>query len=175
MVVKDNELKKRAIYVYLPTVQMVRSWKKLASKANVSLSKFVADHVENSLTQEENKKGYPTRAELIRTLEEKDEQIEELTKENRMLRRLSDNLDKELGRYRARPFLEEEFSGKRKYDEELVQLLKDRGTIDSDHLLKELRISPKRTEQAKAVYSQLENLRKFGLVRPTSRGWQWHG
>ncbi|KEQ57431.1 hypothetical protein SCCGRSA3_00225 [Marine Group I thaumarchaeote SCGC RSA3] len=175
MVIKDKDLKKRSIYVYLPTVEMVRSWKKLAAKSNISLSKFVADHVENSLAKEENKKGYQTRAELILILEEKDEQIEELTKENRMLRRLSDNLDKELGRYRARPFLEEEFSGIRKYDEELVQLLKERGTIDSDHILRELRISPKRTEHVKAVYAQLENLRKFGLARPTSRGWQWHG
>ncbi len=175
LVVKANDLTKRAIYVYLPTVQMVRSWKKLAEKSKLSLSRFVSDHVENSLNQEQNKTGYESRTDLIKQLEEKGKQVNDLMQENKLLKRLADNLDSELAKYRARPFLEPEFSGMRKYDEELVQLLKERGTVDSDHILKELRIRPQNTDQVKSIYKQLESLESFGLIRTTPRGWQWNG
>jgi len=174
MVVKSKQLTKRAIYVYLPSVAKANHWKQLAEKSKVSISKFVVEHVENSLTQED-KKGYPSRAEMIKQLKEKDEEIEKLQQENRLVKMLADNLDRELKHYRARPFLEEEFSGVRAYDKELVVLLKERKVIDSDHLLKELGIKPKETDLVKAINRQLQNLQTFGLVIPTPRGWRWNG
>lgn len=174
MVVKSRQLKKRAIYVYLPSVAMANEWKRLAEKSNISISKFVVEHVENSLRQED-KKGYPSRAEMIKQLKGKDEEKEKLKQENRLLKMLADNLDKELKRYRARPFLDDELSGVRAYDKELVVLLKERKVIDSDHLLTELGVRPKDTDLVKSVNRQLENLRAFGLVIPTARGWKWNG
>lgn len=56
MVVKTGQLTNRAIYVYLPTVQMADEWKSLADKAKISISKFVIEHVDNSLNQEKDKK-----------------------------------------------------------------------------------------------------------------------
>ncbi|MEM3118945.1 MAG: hypothetical protein QW136_11190, partial [Nitrososphaerales archaeon] len=61
MVVKNKQLTKRAIYVYLPNVRMANEWKRLAEKSRVPISKFVVEHVENSLKQED-KKGYASRA-----------------------------------------------------------------------------------------------------------------
>ena len=46
--VKKKELKQRAIYVYPPT-DMANNWKKCAEKSSTSISKFVIEHVENSL------------------------------------------------------------------------------------------------------------------------------
>lgn len=175
MVVKAKELTKRAIYVYLPTLEMASEWKSLAEKASVPISKFVIEHVENSLKQED-KKGYASRAELVKQLRDKDEEIVKLKQDNRLLKMLADNLDKELKRYRAEPFLTEsnqEFQGTRKYDKELVNLLKSTGSVDSDHILQELGISAKDVDLVKAVNRQLQSLQAFGLIEPTARGWRW--
>lgn len=79
MVVKDKQLTDQAIYVYLPTVEMAQEWKFMAEKASISISKFVVEHVDNSIKQEEEgKKGYTSRAELLKQLKEKDEEIARL-------------------------------------------------------------------------------------------------
>lgn len=174
MVVKNRQLTDRAIYVYLPTVKMAQEWKRLSDNANLSISKFVIEHVENSLKQEE-KKIYASRAKLLKQLKEKDEEIAKLKQEIRLLKMLTENLDKELKRYRAQPFMVEEkqFEGVRTYDRELVDLLKTSGSVDSDHILKQLGISPKDTDLVRAVNRQLRSLQAYGLVEPTPRGWRW--
>lgn len=58
MVVKNKRLTDRAIYVYLPTVEMADGWKLKADKSSISISKFVLEHVENSLKQEEDGKKH---------------------------------------------------------------------------------------------------------------------
>ncbi len=153
---------------------MANEWKELAKKAKLPISKFVVEHVENSLMQEE-KQGYPNRARMIKELKEKEEEIGKLSEDNRLLKLLSQKLDIELRRYRAQPILEEEFQGVRVYDKELIELLKKKGMIDSDHLLQELVVDPKDTILVKAINKQLENLQKYGLVKATSRGWRWTG
>ena len=174
LVVPNKALKQRAIYVYLPSVKMAEDWKGLAAKAGVPTSKFVAEHVENSLRQED-KSGHPSRIEMIKQLREKDEELMKLRKENRLLRTLVEKLDIELKRYRAQPFLEEEFQGKRTYDRELVHLIKGKKMIDSDRLLSELGVDPKETDIVKAVNRQLQNLEAYGLIESTARGWMWKG
>jgi hypothetical protein len=178
MVLKNKQLTDRAIYVYLPTVEMADEWKSKADKSKLSISKFVLEHVENSLKQEEeNKKSYISRAELLKQLKEKDEQIGKLNQDNRLLKMLADNLDKELKKYRAKPFVEDKgkFRGVREYDKDLIELLKKNQTIDSDDLLRNLTISPKDTDLVRGVNSQLRYLQAYGLVEPTARGWRWTG
>lgn len=178
MVVKAKQLTDRAIYVYLPTLEMAEEWKGKADKARVSISKFVIEHVENSLKQEqENKQGFASRVELIKQIQEKDEEITKLQQDNRLLKMLADNLDKELKRYRAQPFIEDKgaFEGVREYDKELIEFLRKNGTIDSDRILKELGISAKDTELVRAINRQLRYLQAYDLVEPTARGWKWKG
>lgn len=161
------------MYAYLPSVEMVNDWKVRAKKSNVSISQFVYEHVTNSLRQEEGEESYKPRAELIEELRKKDEAIEKLTRENEITRLALERVETELRKYRAEPFLEANFQGIRKYDTKLVELLKKGETIDSDHLLRQLRISPRETDLVKAVSKQLENLEAYGLVDKTRRGWRW--
>ena len=174
MVTAEKGLKQRSIYVYLQSIEMAGEWKRLAKKAKLPISRFVIEHVENSLAQEE-KQGYPDRAKMIKQLKEKDDEIAKLREDNRLLKTLSQKLDVELRRYRAQPILEENFQGVRTYDKELIDLLKKKGMIDSDHILQELGVNPKDAMLVKAINKQLENLQKYGLVQPTSRGWRWVG
>jgi hypothetical protein len=172
---KTESIKERSIYVYLPSVEMVQYWKTNAKKAHVSISQFVIEHVTNSLRQEEDEEEYKPRAKLIQELQAKQENLDKLSRENEILRLAIERVENELRRYRAEPFLDESFKGVRQYDRKLVELLRKGDVIDSDHLLRLLRIDPRETPLVKAVSNQLENLEVYGLVEKTHRGWKWIG
>jgi hypothetical protein len=170
---KTESIKQRSIYVYLPSVELVKDWKAKAKKSSASISRFVIEHVTNSLRQEEGEEEYKSRAELMQQIREKDEQIQKLTRENEIIKLALERVENELERYRAAPFLEEDFKGIRKYDRRLIELLKKSEAVDSDHLLRLMKISPRDTPLVKAISNQLGNLEAYGLVEKTRRGWRW--
>ncbi|NWG36104.1 hypothetical protein [Nitrososphaera sp.] len=174
MVVKSKQLTDRSIYVYLPTLEMAKEWKGLAEKSKLPISRFVIEHVENSLKQEQ-KKAYESRAELLKQLKEKDEEIAKLRKQIRMYEMLSENQEKELKKYRAKPFQQDKFEGVREFDKDLIHVLKKEGTVDSDKILKLLDVDPKDTDIVKAINRQLHLFQAYELVEPTPRGWRWVG
>jgi hypothetical protein len=167
----SSEIKDRTVYVYLPSLAMVVEWKERAKKSNVTLSDFVLEHVTNSLAQEEGEESYKARANLIQELRIKNDSIEKLSRDNEILRLALERVENDLRRYRAEPFLEEDFQGVRGYDKKLVELLKKGEAVDSDHLLHSLKIDPRDTPLVKAVDTQLQNLEGYGLVEKTRRGW----
>ncbi len=170
---KTETIKQRAIYVYLPSLEMVQEWKDRSKKAGTSISKYVIERVEDSLRREDGEEGYASRLELIESLRKNVEELKEIRDENRLLRKLVENLDAELKRYRAQPFLEEGFQGVRSFDRELFQLLKEGNLLSDDEILSRLNISPTDTDMVKAVSSQLQTLESYGVVEFTGRGWKW--
>jgi hypothetical protein len=44
---KTESIKQRSIYVYLPSLDIVKDWKAKAKKTNVSIPQFVIEHVDN--------------------------------------------------------------------------------------------------------------------------------
>lgn len=172
---KTETIKDRAIYVYLPSLEMVEDWKRRAEKAGVSVSKFVIERVEDSIRREEGEEGYLSRAELVKRLRSAEEELKKLREENRLLKRLVENLDNELKRYRAQPFLQEAFEGVRRFDRDLVELLRRGGSYTEEEILAHLNIEPSDPELVKAVDRQLEALEAYGLVEYRGRGWRWKG
>jgi hypothetical protein len=165
-------IRERSVYVYVPSVQMLQDWKGKAKKAHAPLSKFVLEHVNNSLRQEEGE-DYKPRVKLIEELRKKDEELQKLSRENEIIKLALERVETELRRYRAEPFLDDGFQGIRKYDRKLIELLRKGKAVDSDRLLHLLRINPREGDLVKAVSRQLENLQGYGLVRKTHHGWRW--
>jgi hypothetical protein len=163
------------VYVYVPTPEMLQSWKSKAKKGRIPLSKFVVEHVNNSLRVEEGEEGFKPRVKLIQELHKKDEEIRDLTRKNEITQLALERVENELRRYRAEPFLDDSFQGTHKYDRKLIELLRKGEPVDSDRLLHLLRISPKETDLVKAISRQLENLQNYGLVQKTHHGWRWVG
>ena len=172
---KTETIKQRAIYVYLPSLEMVEDWKRRAERAGVSLSKFVIERVEDSIRKEEGEEGYLSRLELIKRLKKAEEELKQLRSENKLLRRLVENLDKELKRYRAKPFLDENYVGIRQFDKDLIELLRSGRTLSDEEILSSLNIDPADTDLVKAVSRQLEALEAYDLVEFTGKGWRWKG
>jgi hypothetical protein len=170
---KTQTIKDRAIYVYLPSLEMVEDWKMRAKKAGVSISRFVVERVEDSIRREDGEKGYVSRAELISRIKEAEDELKRLRDENRLLRRLVDNLDNELRHYRAQSFLSSE--GIRKFDRELIELLRRGGSYTQEEILEYLNIDPADAELVRAISIQLEALEDYDLVEYKGRGWRWKG
>jgi len=172
---KTETIKDRAIYVYLPSLEMAKEWKQRAKKGSVSISKFVIERVEGSIRREEGEEGYLGRAELIKKLRDAEEDLKKVRNENRLLKKLAENLDNELRRYRAQPFLEEAFEGVRKFDKDLVEMLRKGGSYTQEDILVHLNIDPSDSDLVKAVTKQLEALEGYGLLEYKGRGWRWKG
>ena len=170
---KTETIKERAVYVYLPSLEMAEDWKKRAAKGGFSISKFVIERVEESIRREQGEEGYLSRAEIIKKLRDAEEELKKLRSENRLLKNLAENLDKELRRYRAQPFVEEDFEGVRRFDRDLVELLRKGGSYTQEDILAHLNIDPSDTNLVKAASKQLEVLESYGLLEYRGRGWRW--
>lgn len=170
---KTQTVTQRRVDIYLPSITMRNEWKQRAQHANQSLSKFVINRVLDSIQQEEREGEYHTRLELIRQLSEAQEELKALRQDNRHLKKLVDVLDTELKRYRAKPFLDDEFTGTRELDRELINLLRRGGIYTGDDVLTQLNIDPVNVDLVKAINKQLEILERYGLVEYAGRGWKW--
>jgi predicted transcriptional regulator len=172
---KTHTIKDRAIYVYLPSLDMVKDWKERAKKSGISISRFVIERVEDSIRREEGEEGYLSRLELIRRLKEAKDELKTLRQENRMLRRLAENLENELRRYRAEPFLVEDFEGVRRFDRDLIELLRKGRSYTQEEILAHLNVNPSESDFVKAIAKQLEILEAYGLLEYKGKGWRWKG
>ena len=83
--------------------------------------------------------------------------------------------ENELKRCRSEAFLVDSYDGVRKYNKEIMTILKRGAVIDSYTLLEDLGIDPTQTDLVKAVSKQLEDLESYGLISSTQRGWRWIG
>jgi len=171
---KTDTIKERAIYVYLPSIEMVQKWKELAEKSGLSISKFVVEHVENSLNQEEDSGIYGSRVELIKQIRELKEENVKLRRRSEMLDRVIERLEEENRKYRNLPFLEEKFYGIREYEQNLIKLFKEKKEIRKGDVLELLGIDPmKEPNTVKGINRQLENLERYGLIEDKGKVWKW--
>lgn len=170
---KTKTVKQRSIYIYLPSIEMVTDWKDRVKKSSKSISKFVIERVEDSIRREEGEENYLSRPELLKQLNTTKEELKTLKNENRLLKRLVDNLDKELKRYRVEPFLEEDYRGVRRFDRELINLLRKGGSYTGEEILDHFNINPSEIDLIKGINKQLEILENYDLVKYDLRRWKW--
>jgi hypothetical protein len=127
--------------------------------------------VEDSLAESE----FKPRAEITKELGKLRSDNKQLRDELKLKNIVLEKYDTELKRYRSEAFLEDKFEGIRKYNKEIIAILKRGGVFDSYSLLEQLGINPSDADLVKAISNQLEDLEAFGLVTSTSRGWRWVG
>ena len=176
---KTETIKERAIWVYLPSLEQKQRWQKLADECGVSLSKWVIETVGEAIRPVEEREWKP-RKDMEEEIEGLKKEVADLRSELRQQRTIRENLEKELRRYRAEPFLAPEFEGVRRYDKELIQLLRSTRNLDGKpkaltdiEILNRLGIDASEEEAVKAVSAQLTNLEAYGIVKSTPKGWRW--
>jgi hypothetical protein len=164
--------KSRYVYVYLPTAGDKQRWQRLADEAGIPLSKFIIEVVENALVEESD---FKPRGELVKEIGQLRSVNKELRDDLEQKKIVLEKYENELKRYRNEAFVEEKFDGIRKYNKEIIAVLKRSGVVDSYELLEELGIDPKETDLVRAVSKQLEDLESYGMITSTQRGWRWIG
>jgi len=177
---KTKTIKERAIYIYVPTIEQKRDWEERAKKDGLKLSRWIVNLVNEALLEREE--DTRSRKELEREISSYKEEIAKLREKIRQLTILKDRYEEELRRYRAQPFLDEHFEGKRRYSTELVDLLRNMRDRDGNHkivsdeeIFRYLGISFRETEAIKAISKQLEFLEYYHIVESTPKGWRWIG
>ncbi len=168
--VKKKELKQRAIYVY-PPADIAEKWKTTARAAETSISKFVIEHVENSLNSDDE--GFASRTSIIEENKHLRESLGEQGKRVSHLEILVEKLEEDLRFYRSKMFTDKGFSGVRQYDKRLVEILREPGTHSNEEILSRLGIKPIESESVKAIMIQMETLESGGLIKSTRKGWIW--
>ena len=173
---------KRGVTAYLRSFEQKERWKKHAEKKRMKLSAFIIEAVENTIASEsDTTTDCPSITDLREEIDRLKEEMNELRRENNVYKKLYETQEREIRKYRAEPFLKESFEGARRYDKELVELLRTRKgdggyrTISNDEILSKLGIDPPETEAVKAISSQLESLQGYGLLKLTANGWMWLG
>lgn len=164
--------KSRYVYLYLPSAEDKARWDKLAKEAGVPLSKFVIEVVEGALSEESN---FKPRGELVKEIGKLRTENKELKDDLKQKKIVLEKYEKELKRYRSSAFIEDKYEGVRKYNKEIIDILKHSGVVDSYKLLEELGINPNDSDLVKAISNQLEDLEGYGLITSTQRGWKWSG
>ena len=175
---KTETIKERTIWIYLPTVEQKQQWEKIAKDKGISISKWVINVIEDTLN--ESKGEVKSRKEIDKENKDLRKEIGVLQSSLRQVTIIRDNLEKEIRKYRAEPFLTTSFEGIRKFDKELITLLKNAKSvegknrfIDNDEILSRLGVEYTETDAMKAISNQLSRLEGYGLVESGTKGWRW--
>lgn len=157
--------------LYPQSKDIIKVWEEEAKKFGVTASQYV---IEMTAIGQQSKASAPK----SNILEENKGLREENSKLREDLRRATMLLEKyesELYKLRYSGFSAIDAEEAEQYDETLVALLRKGRTINSYEILKLLKIDPKDSAAVKLVQNQLEELRRFGLVKETPNGWRWTG
>ena len=91
-----------------------------------------------------------------------------------MLNMLTDRYEKQLQDYRNKTFIENgKFEGIREYQQNLIELFKQKSSIAEDEIIDLLHIDSHDVETLKAISKQIELLQDFGVVEKIRGGWRW--
>lgn len=177
---KTETIKKRAAWIYLPTIELRKKWENLSKKSGMSFSSWIVNNVRENLENRSNL-GISRK-----NLEEENTHLKEelaiIQKKLRDTTIIKDNLERDIQKYRTEPFLQSDFKGIRKYDKNLIDILrstkKKTGTyryVTNDEILSRLDIEHSDTELVKGISVQLARLENYGLVKSGPKGWRWQG
>lgn len=175
---KTDTIKERTIYLYAPTLELKAKWEEIAKRNNTSLSKWIIKTIEDTI--HESKEEIKTKDELLKENQALKKEIAEISKENKQTKIIRNNLETEIRKYRAEPFQKTVKDGTRKFDKELLDILRNaKGVdgknrfIDNDEILSKLNVSRQETNYIQSIYNQLTIFEEYNLLESSTKGWRW--
>ncbi len=169
---KSTSYIQRSVRVILPDMIRVKEWKDLAKKSNLSMSKFIMKHVENSLDftgEDEN----TSRKALLKQNQTLQHELQLLKQDLELKSRAYEALDSELTTMRNRPWMTPMEEGMRVIARNLTALFETRKRINYNELLPLLGVKPTDTVLVQGINRQIDTMIYFGLVESDFRGWRW--
>jgi hypothetical protein len=158
----------KTISFYFPTKELLDDWKKAADTYGSSLNNYIFEMAERGRSEEDS-----SRPDLVRENSDLKDANRKLEEELKLLKINIDTMQAENYKLRFAGFDKIDSEAPKKYDAALVSMLKKGKVLDSVEILDNLGIDPRDGQTVKLVSNQLEELRRFGLVRETHNGWRW--
>jgi predicted RNase H-like nuclease (RuvC/YqgF family) len=175
---KTETIKKRAIWIYAPTLEQREQWNEIAKNNGMPLSRWIVHTIEDSILNLEDESK--SRKDIEEENKNLRKEIYELQNRLRQVTIIRDNLEREISRYRAEPFINESFEGVRRFDKELISLLRNAKAVDgknrfvdNDEILSRLGVKFSEVDSVKAISNQLSRLEGYDLVISGTKGWKW--
>ncbi|MFZ2470526.1 MAG: hypothetical protein WAW52_01160 [Methanothrix sp.] len=166
-----EEYRNRYASVYFGTQEEKLFWEKFAQERGTTLSNLIFEGL-SSLRGKETAKPRP---DLIKENEAQRDELRQVRSELKLKSELLRRYEDEIYKFRFANFDSvDPQSGSRRFDVELIKLLKDKNrTFNSSDILDALGIDSHDIQSVKLVRNQLESLLRFGLVTENSSGWRW--
>lgn len=158
----------RTVSFYFPTKELLDDWKKDAKIFGSSLNNYIFEMAERGRSEDD-----AIRPDLVRENSDLKATNRKLEEELKLLRKNIENIQAENYKLRFSGFEKIDSDASKEYDAALVAMLKKGKVLDSVEILDNLGIDPRDGQAVKLVSNQLEELRRFGLVRETHNGWRW--
>jgi predicted RNase H-like nuclease (RuvC/YqgF family) len=152
---------------------MREHWKEYARKTGTSLSKFIIEHVENSIQKEKSEDQYHTRLDLLKQLKQLKEENQKLKKQNKMMDTVIERLESALKEKNVEPFIETDNKKYRKYGVELIELFREKGEIRKEELLEHLNIDISDFKLVSGIHKQIDELERYGIIKDRGAMWEW--
>ena len=159
----------RMATLYFRSEEELKVFAEAAQASGCSLSTYILETVGKAQAEAASKPP----ADLSRDVEDMKTEIRTLRKESREKELLLEHYETELFKLRNQAFSVAGSEGKRTYD--VIPILKRGQTVSSYKLLQELGVDPEDAEAVRLISNQLEELRRFGLLKETANGWRWLG
>ncbi len=164
-----KEFRGRTATVYLPTGEILTAWQKEAAQGGATISEYIFEMVEKARRPAEE----AARPDLVRENSDLKTLNRKLEQEVNLLKANLEIMQTEVYKQRFAGFEQVDAPGMHSYDRALVDMLKRGKVLDSQEILGSLGIDPRDSQAVKLVSNQLEELKRFGLIRESPHGWRW--
>ena len=164
-----KEFRGRTATVYLPAGEILTAWQKEAAQGGATISEYIFEMVEKARRPAEE----AARPDLVRENSDLKTLNRKLEQEVNLLKANLEITQAEIYKQRFACFEQVDAPGMHSYDRALVDMLKRGKVLDSQEIFGSLGIDPRDTQAVKLVSNQLEELKRFGLIRESPHGWRW--
>jgi len=162
--------RERYVWLYCSSLEDKQRYRDLAKSSGIPLSKFLLGLIEDQLAQRDKSENGPDIAEELESLRD---EMKTTRNELRLRNLVIQKYEADIMKFKAEPFLDTSFAGKRKFEPEIIQLIKKSGSISTSNLMAMLGVDAKDTDAVDALSEQLEALESYGLIELNSLGWTW--
>ncbi|MDD1736803.1 MAG: hypothetical protein LUQ21_05040 [Methanothrix sp.] len=169
IVMARKEFRGRTATVYLPAGEILTAWQKEAAQGGATISEYIFEMVEKARRPAEE----AARPDLVRENSDLKTLNRKLEQEVNLLKANLEIMQTEVYKQRFAGFEQVDAPGMHSYDRALVDMLKRGKILDSQEILGSLGIDHRDSQAVKLVSNQLEELKRFGLIRESPRGWRW--
>lgn len=159
----------RIATLYFHSNEELSEWSEAAKAYGCSLSNYILEMVGKA----RDLNSSAPMPDIAKDVEEMRRELRTLRKDGREKELLLEHYETELFKLRSQVFSEPDGDGQGEYDPRLITLLRQGKTLDSYRLLQDLGIDHNDSEAVRLISNQLEELRRFGLLKETANGWRW--